>query len=162
MHSFKPEILSSLANHQITRALGVIHETRGKQELYLKQKPDVLKNLQQVAIIESTESSNRLEGATAPPVIFEKIVQSGEPLNSANRSEAEIAGYRQVLGQLHDQHTNMPLNPNIMLQLHRDLMKFTTEKGGYWKKGANDITEIHPDGTKHIRAQTTPPHLVEA
>jgi Fic family protein len=161
MHSFKPEILDSLTSHEISRALGVIHEARGKQEMYETQKPEVLKNLKQVAIIESTESSNRLEGAIAPQDVMDKIIESGKPLDASNRSEAEIAGYRNVLNRLHDNALNIPLTSDVILQLHRDLMGHTSEGGGYWKKLQNHITEELPDGTRCPRARTTEPYLVE-
>ena len=162
MYSFKPDVLNSLMSHEISRALAFIHEARGKQDLYEQQKPDVLKNLRQIAIIESTESSNRLEGLTAPQDVMDKIIQSSQPLNASDRSEAEIAGYRKALGQLHDNAANIPLTDGIILQLHRDLMGFTPEGGGYWKKAPNDITMTMPNGKRHIRAHTTSPHLVEA
>ena len=161
LHSFKPKILNSLISHDIANALAVIHETKGKQKLYEQQKPEVLKNLQHIASIESTESSNRLEGATAPQSVLDKIIQSGKPLNAANRSEAEIAGYRNVLAQLHSTAADIPLSTNNILQIHRDLMSFTPEGGGYWKKTSNDITMTMPDGKSIIRSVTTPPYLVE-
>ena len=161
MHSFKPDILNSLTGYEINRALAFIHEAQGKQDVYEQQKPDVLKNLQQIAIIESTESSNRLEGLTAPRDVMDKIIQSSQPLNASGRSEAEIAGYRKTLGQLHDNAANIPLTDGIILQLHRDLMGFTPEGGGYWKKAPNDIMMTMPNGERHIRAHTTSPHLVE-
>ena len=161
MYSFKPEIINNLMNHSISDSLSVIHEARGKQELYEKQKPEVLRNLQEVAIIESTESSNRLEGATAPPEVLDKIILSGKPLDGSNRSEAEIAGYRNVLGKLHENTNAIPISANIILQLHGEMMDFTPAKGGYWKKAPNDITITLPDGQEYVRAKTTSLHLVE-
>lgn len=63
-----------------------------------------------------------------------KIIKSGRPLNASDRSEAEIAGYRNVLKLLHDSGSDMPLSYNVILQLHRNLMAFTSGKGGEWKK----------------------------
>ena len=161
MFSFKPEILDPLTSHAINRALCTIHEARGKQELYEKQKPEVLESLQQVAIIESTESSNRLEGAVAPQKVIDEIIKNGRPLDASNRSEAETAGYRNVLNNLHDNAINMPLSENIILQLHRDLMYFTSYIGGNWKINSNDITIETSNGTKYVRAENTKPHLTQ-
>ena len=160
MHSFKSAVLENLVSHEISRSIGAIHEARGKQELFEQQKPEVLKSLRQVAIIESTESSNRLEGITAPQKVLEQIIQSGKPMDTSDRSEGEIAGYRQVLGTLHESAEAIPLSTNIILQFHQNLMKFTPEGGGYWKKTPNDITMTMPDGDTSIRAATTPPYLV--
>ena len=160
MQSFKPTILRALASHDISRAVGVIHEARGKQELYERQRPELLNKLQQAAIIESTESSNRLEGITVPAEVMDAIMESGAPLNAENRSEAEIAGYRNVLGQLHERAKDIPLNCGTIRQMHRDLMKATDEEGGEWKKTPNDIT-IKLGDIQSTRAQTTQPYLVD-
>lgn len=161
MHSFTQKIIGEIVGHGINRSVGAIHEARGKQELFEQQKPEVLESLKRVAIIESTESSNRLEGITAPRNVLERIIESGRPMDATDRSEGEIAGYRQVLGDLHDSADVIPLGKNIILQFHRNLMQYTTEGGGHWKKAPNDITETLPDGSKSIRAATTPPYLVE-
>ena len=68
-----------------------------------------------------------------------------------NRSEQEIAGYRDVLKTIHISHDGMTLNRNLVLQLHRDLFKFTTTPGGSWKKSDNDIVEEAADGHRIVR-----------
>ena len=73
-----------------------------------------------------------------------------------NRSEAEIAGYRDVLRNIHDHHAHMQLNPNLILQLHRDLMRYTGT-GGKWKSADNSIEETLPSGETRIRFQPVPP-----
>ncbi len=112
-------------------------------------------------MIESTESSNRLEGIVVPQAAMDRIIESGRPLNSSDRSEAEVAGYRQVLGQIHDNAENIPLTSGVIRQFHRDLMQFTAEGGGEWKRAPNSITINLPDGTQEPRARTTEPFLVD-
>ena len=80
-----------------------------------------------------------------------------EKTKPANRSEAEIAGYRDVLNTIHQNYEHIPFTPGIVLQLHRDLMKYVGKEGGRWKSVPNQITETLPDGTRHIRFETVSP-----
>jgi Fic family protein len=119
----------------------------------------VLETLRQAAVIQSTESSNRIEGVTAPHDRIVKLVQ--KKVKPGNRSEQEIAGYRDVLNTIHANHANMKFSVNLVLQMHRDLLKFTTEKDGKWKTTQNEIEEIGPDGKKSIRFTPVSPHLTD-
>lgn len=150
MHSLTQKYLNQLVfsaeELTILRTLG---EYQGKQTLYFKQSPEILKGLQQVAIIESSESSNRLEGITAPHQrIADLVVKNTKP---QNRSEQEIAGYRDALNLLHQSAPHMPFSINVILQLHSWLYRYLPTQGGQWKTVDNEITEIHPDGRKRIR-----------
>jgi Fic family protein len=135
----------------------VIGEFKGKQDLWSERFPEVLKRLQEVAIIQSTESSNRIEGVTAAPErLRELLAQKTAP---ANRSEEEIAGYRDVLATIHAAHEHVKIRPGIILQLHRDLYKFSAERGGHWKQADNEIAEVRPDGTRTTRFRCVPAML---
>jgi Fic family protein len=117
----------------------------------------VLENLRQVAIIESAESSNRLEGVTLPRTANEVLVRRNEEPKPDNRSEGEIAGYRNVLQLIHDRHDYMPLTPNLVLQLHRDFFRFVdSSNAGNWKLTDNMITETRPNGSRFVRFAPTP------
>jgi len=132
----------------------VIGEFKGKQDLWRERFPEVLKRLQEVAIIQSTESSNRIEGVTAPPQRLRELM--AQKTTPANRSEEEIAGYRDVLGTIHASHEHVRVRPGVILQLHRDLYKFSAERGGRWKQVDNEIADVHPDGTRTIRFRCVP------
>lgn len=160
MKSFEPEFLEKQhISQNLLRTIRVLGEYRGKEETFKQQSPQVLDTLRQAAIIQSTESSNRIEGVTAPHDRIVKLVQN--KVKPCNRSEQEIAGYRDVLNTIHANHSNMKFSVNLVLQLHRDLFKFTTEKDGRWKTTQNEIEEIGPDGKKFIRFTPVPPHLTE-
>ena len=158
MKSFSPAYLDKLAFPQrlitMIRKLG---EHKGRQELYKKQSPEMLENLRQVALIQSTESSNRLEGVIAEDKRLRALVE--EKVKPTNRSEAEIAGYRDVLNTIHQSHEHMPFTERVVLQLHRDLMKYAGEDGGTWKATQNEIIEESPDGTKRVRFIPVAPRL---
>lgn len=142
---FKPEQIASL------RKLG---EFQGRQELYFRQTPETLKTLQQAAIVESTESSNRLEGIVAPRKRLREIVlRSTKP---KNRSEQEIAGYRDALALIHESGSEMPFTTNVILQCHSILYSYLPQTGGRWKMTDNLIVEKTPDGlTRRVRFRPT-------
>ena len=160
MSSFLSEFLNNLVipPHliQIIRQIG---EHKGKQEIYKLQAPEKLENLRKVALIQSVESSNRIEGVTAPPDRLQALLK--EKTTPQNRSEGEIAGYRDVLAIIHESAQDIPFTVSLVLQFHRDLMKFSTGSGGNWKVTQNEIEEVRPDGTRFVRFQPTPPHLTE-
>src|SRR4051812_23492537 len=125
MASLIAEVLDNLAlTHEVVAAVRQIGEGKGKQDLFKERAPEVLENLRQVAIIESTESSNRLEGVTVPHTVLERLVQKNEEPKAENRPEGEIAGYRNVLQLTHERFEHMEPTPNVILQLHRDLFRF--------------------------------------
>ena len=120
-------------------------EYRGRQELFRKRAPEVLLSLRQLAVIESAESSNRIEGVTAPRDRVEAIVL--RPTAPENRSEQEIAGYRDALNLIHEAAPEMAFSVNVILQLHTVLHRFLPGGGGRWKMSPNDIVERNADGS---------------
>ncbi len=159
MKSFQPGVIDrqpiSQALIQTIRLLG---EFKGRQELFAQQSPQLLRTLRQAAVFESTESSNRLEGVVAPPERVRALVAMRT--QPSNRSEQEIAGYRDVLNTIHASHQAIDITPNRVLQLHRDLFQFVPGGGGRWKAADNEITERRPDGTTVVRFVPVAAHLV--
>ena len=145
--------------HRLMRAVGRLREFRGKEELYRNQMPDSLETLRQAAVIQSTESSNRIEGVTAPPDRIRQLVE--KKTTPRDRGEQEIAGYRDVLDLIHSNHAGMTLTSGLVRQLHRELFKYTDEEGGHWKAVENQITQFKADGSTEIRFDPPAPHLVD-
>lgn len=158
MKSFEKKFIDNLViPNNFIAIIRQIGEHKGKQDLYKRQAPEMLENLRQVAVIQSTESSNRLEGIIADINAIERLVlQDAKP---TNRTEGEIAGYRDVLNTIHNNFKNIPFKDSVILQLHRDLMKYAGKEGGKWKSTKNEITQELPDGTKIIRFVPVEPHL---
>ena len=150
MREFSFELLTP----EIVSLLTQIHEFRGKQALYTKAKPDVLDNLRALAIIQSTEASNSIEGIRAMDERLELLVR--DKTRPENRDEQEIAGYRDVLATVHKDHDYIPPRPGMILQLHRDLYKYSGLEGGHYKANDNAITEILPSGERSVRFQPVP------
>lgn len=153
MQSFEPGFIERQPITQnILRTIRLIGEYKGKQELFNQQAPQVLETLQQAALIQSTESSNRIEGVEAPLERIKALV--AQKTTPQNRSEQEIAGYRDVLNTIHASYEYMPFNTSLVLQLHRDLYQFLPSGGGQWKSSNNNITETRPDGSTVVRFET--------
>ncbi len=156
MHSLAPDFLARLSfSTEDVAALAALAEARGRQDLYLDQQPEVLESLRQAAVIESSESSNRLEGIVAPRERIEALVL--RPTEPRNRSEQEIAGYRDALALIHESHAHMPFSVNVLLQLHGMLYRYHPGPGGRFKAADNQIVERGPNGrVRRIRFLPTP------
>ena len=123
---------------------------KGKQELFLEANIDELKTLLEVALIQSTGASNRIEGIfTSDKRLKELVSQKAEP---RNRSEQEIAGYREVLATIHESYEYITPRPNIILQLHRDLYSYSQGNiGDTYKNSDNVIAETDAEGHQKAR-----------
>lgn len=155
--SFAPTYLNAIsfsaADLSTLKRLG---EYRGRQELFSQRAPETLALLRQVAVIESAESSNRLEGVIAPHDRIEALVM--RPTAPQNRSEQEIAGYRDALNLIHEAAPEMAFSVNVVLQLHMILHRFLPAGGGRWKMTSNEIVERNPDGSvRRIRFKPVAP-----
>lgn len=145
MNSLSQNYLSSLTfTAEQVSALRSLGECRGRQTLFERQRPEVLRELLTIATIESTDSSNRLEGITAPVARIKALVLHNT--NPRNRSEQEIAGYRDALELIHEASKDMPVTVNVIRQLHSRVYSYLAENGGRWKAVNNDIVERWPDG----------------
>lgn len=126
-----------------------IHEYRGRQELYLTQKPAVLDKLVEVAKVQSTESSNAIEGIFTSNTRLNQLMQS--KTTPKNRDEEEIAGYRFVLDMIHESYEYIPISSNYILQLHQNLYRFTNRSiGGHFKNSDNHIVARDENGVEHV------------
>lgn len=169
MHTLEDDILLQPLDHDLARTLRKLGQHQGREDLFRQRSPQVLDALRRSALVESTESSNRIEGIVASAERVREIVsredEDDADLELADRSEQEIAGYRHVLATIHGNHAGIRLSPNVVLQLHRDLYRYHPHEGGRWKQSDNEITETLPDGTRRIRFRPTSavetPHAME-
>lgn len=140
----------ALLSPDIVALLAQIHEFKGEQTLFIEAKSDTLTQLVEIAKIQSTEASNKIEGIYTSDERLKKIVR--DKTMPKTRSEKEIAGYRDVLATIHENHDFIPLKPSIILQLHRDLYKFSGKTiGGNYKNSDNVIEEEDEQGNKFVR-----------
>ncbi len=144
------EYSSIISNSNIINLISKIHEYKGKQSYLLDTKKDTLETLLKVAKIQSTSSSNKIEGIYTTDKRINEIVN--QKLEPKNRNEEEIAGYRDVLTLIHENYNFIDINQNTILQLHRDLYKYTGYSyGGKFKNSQNFIEEENEKGEKKIR-----------
>lgn len=140
--------------------LSLIHEFKGQQNLFIETQADALTELLEIARIQSTETSNKIEGIFASDERLKKIVN--DKTVPQTRSECEIAGYRDVLATVNKDHDYLPVTPTTILQLHLALQKYAgLGNGGSYKTSDNAICEDRPEGANVIRfmhtsAQSTP------
>lgn len=156
MHTFDyKESPKNLLTPEIVNMLSSLHEFRGKQELYIEAESDILTALLNIAKIQSTKASNKIEGIYTSDERLEALVM--EKAEPQNRSEEEIAGYREVLATVHDSYEYISIRPNNILQLHRDLYGFSSsDTGGRFKNTDNVIAESDKDGKQRVRFAPVP------
>jgi Fic family protein len=123
-------------------------EARGKQDLWIRQKPEVLDVLREQAIIQSAESSNRIEGVTVPADRLRPLVIGRA--KPRDRSEEELAGYRAALDWIFSRKRAVPIVPDVLRRLHA-LAQGGSGDAGEWKKRDNEIIEILPNGERSVR-----------
>lgn len=144
-----------LLTPEIVTMLSQIHEFKGEQNLFIEAKSDALTQLVEIAKIQSTDASNKIEGIYTSDERLKNLV-----LNKTmprTRGEQEIAGYRDVLATIHDSYEFIPVRPSIILQLHRDLYKFSGKSiGGAYKNSDNIIAEEDAEGNRFVRFQPLP------
>ena len=136
-------------DNEILSYVAKIHEFKGKQELYIQQKPVELERLVEAAKIQSTEASNQIEGIVTTKSRLKQLME--DKTMPRNRDEKEILGYRNVLNLVHENHDYISVTPNYILQLHGELLKHTAfSYGGKFKTTPNEIAKTFPDGTKEV------------
>lgn len=153
--SLKPSFLTQLPiDLPLLQAVSYLEYQRGRQGLFRSERPELLSQLRTLATIESTESSSRLEGAVAPRERIEGVVlRDAAP---QNRSEQEIAGYRDALRMIHESALHIPFTESSIKQVHQLLYRYLPTPGGRYKATQNDIVERQPDGTI-ARVRFSPP-----
>ena len=132
--------------------LGACMEARGKQDLWIRQKPEVLEVLREQAIIQSVESSNRIEGVTvAANRLRPLVIGRARP---RDRSEEELAGYRAALDWIFSRRSPVAITPDVIRRLHALAQGGSSGDSGEWKKRDNEIIEILPGGEHRVRFVT--------
>ncbi|EMB42733.1 Fic family protein [Treponema denticola] len=129
--------------------IAAIYKEAGKQEMYLKQRPEELEKLVEIAKIQSTEASNAIEGIVTTSTRIKQLVK--EKTTPKNRDEQEIAGYRDVLNIIHESFDAIPLSQNYILQLHKILYShMNNPMAGRIKSVQNYISAAYSDNHTEI------------
>ena len=160
-HSMREFDYSKLADRtwpsDILNLVAKIHEYKGRQDMFVRQKPVELDRLVEIAKIQSTEASNKIEGIVTTSTRMKQLFE--EKTTPRNRDEDEIMGYRDVLNTIHESNEYIPIRPSYILQLHRDLLRRAgASYGGSFKNVQNYINETRPDGTTVTRFTPVAPY----
>lgn len=138
---------------EILGLIAAIYKEAGKQEMYLKQRPEELEKLVEIAKVQSTEASNAIEGIVTTSTRIRQLVE--EKTAPRNRDEQEIAGYRDALNIIHENFDAIPITRNYILQLHKVLYShMNNPMAGQTKSVQNYISATDPDG--HTETLFTP------
>ena len=154
------KLKNSVWDNEILGLVSQIHEYKGKQEYYMTQKPEALDKLVEIAIIQSTEASNAIEGIRTTSTRLKQLC--AEKTAPKNRDEREILGYRDVLNTIHESYEYIPLASNYILQLHRDLYKYSEKSiGGRYKASQNYIIATDKNGNEYVLFTPLAPYETE-
>lgn len=136
-------------DNEILSYIAKIHEFKGKQELFLRQKPVELNRLVEIAKIQSTESSNQIEGIVTTNARLKQLCSN--KTTPRNRNEEEILGYRNALNIVHENYNDIPVRSSYILQLHGEMLKHTAYSyAGSYKTTPNEIDMILENGEKVV------------
>ena len=136
-------------DNEIIGLVSQIHEYKGRQEYYMTQKHATLDKLVEIAIVQSTEASNAIEGIRTTSTRLKQLC--AEKTTPKNRDEREILGYRDVLNTIHENYEYIPISSNFILQFHRDLYKYSEKGiGGTYKATQNYIAATDMDGNEYV------------
>ncbi|WP_034450280.1 Fic family protein [Butyrivibrio sp. AE2032] len=150
MRDFNYSLMKDMKwDSEILGYIAAIYKEAGKQEMYLKQRPEELEKLVEIAKIQSTEASNAIEGIVTTNTRIKQLVE--QKTTPKNRDEQEIAGYRDVLSLIHESFDAIPLTQNYILQLHKILYShMSNPAAGKTKMVQNYISAAYPDGHTEI------------
>lgn len=163
MHLFDDSIGESAAlqrvmEPEVVRLLMQVQELKGRVHVRMQGAPSVLETLREVAMIQSTGASNRIEGIVTTKARLQSLMQ--QKTAPRNRSEEEIAGYRDVLNTIHEHYAYIPPQPSYILQMHRDLYAYGG-RGGSWKLTDNIVAETDAGGVSRVRFEPVPAYQTE-
>lgn len=145
MKSFNQNFLDEQAIPlEVGGTLRILGEYRGRQELFARQSPQALDTLKQMAMIQSAESSNRIEGIIVQDNRLKALVE--KKITPKDRPEAEVVGYRDILAQIHTRFESFPMTPETIMKIHGDMLRLTNLPAGDWKRKDNTIEERLPNG----------------
>ena len=147
-------------DNEILGLVSQIHEYKGKQEYYMTQKHETLDKLVEIAIVQSTEASNAIEGIRTTSTRLKQLC--AEKTTPKNRDEREILGYRDVLNTIHENYEYIPISSNFILQFHRDLYKYSEKGiGGTYKATQNYIAATDINGNEYVLFTPLAPYETE-
>lgn len=154
MHSFLASYLKNLTLHPSTTWLiSQCTEARGKQDLWQQTRPELLKSLRESAIVQSSESSNRIEGVEVAASRLIPLIQG--KAKPQDRPEEEVVGYKKALAYIYKNFQSIKITPQTIKKLHALAQQGSVSDAGKFKSRDNEIIEILPNGERSVRFRAT-------
>ena len=135
---------------------GIIYSLKAGAKIRQDEYEKIFTELEKIAIVQSVKSSNAIEGIiTSDERIKEIVNQNSKPLN---HNEKEIAGYRDVLNEIHLHYEDIEFNEDTILKLHEIMMSYTgVEDAGKYKVNQNYVIEEDTQGNRKVRFKPLEP-----
>jgi Fic family protein len=155
MSSFLKSYISSIRLHpSIAWSLQQLGEAKGFQDYWRKTRPEIISKLTESAIIQSSESSNRIEGVEVDkkrllPLVIGKVRPNDRP-------EEEVVGYRKALQWIHKNYQKIEVTPEVILKIHKLAQGGMISDAGKWKVKDNEIVEFTNSGDRKVRIKCVP------
>jgi len=121
--TFPPDI-----HHPLFFKLKRIDQFSGKWMKIENKENRYLKELKEIATIQSIGSSTRIEGATLTNGEVQSLVKNMKITSFKTRDEQEVAGYYDALDLVLESYHHIELNENNIKTLHNQLMKFNAKE----------------------------------
>ncbi|MCL2057711.1 MAG: Fic family protein [Oscillospiraceae bacterium] len=138
----------------LVNVVGAIADLRARESRLKEQYPDVFTRLESIAKVQSVIGSNAIEGiVTSDQRVNEIVNQNSAP---QNHNEAEIAGYRDALNLIHENHDSLDIRERDILRLHEIMLSYAPVGGGAYKLNDNVIIEVDAAGQRRVRFAPTP------
>jgi Fic family protein len=161
MMTFRSERLANTKlPYGVVWLLDKLAESKGKQALYEKESRRILTDMQEIALVEGVESSNRIDGVTVEAERLRPLALGNA--RARDRSEEEIIGYRNALRWVYGNHDKVSIEPETLRRLHALAQEGTIGDAGAWKESQNEIVELDPEGRLEVRFRPLEPALVPA
>ena len=155
MHIFDYSFLKNdLLPAQLVTLAADISALKAMSAVHRQENAAAFSQLEALAKIESVKASNAIEGIVTTDERLRALVVGGAaPLN---HTEAEIAGYRDVLEEIHLHADAHDFRESDIRAFHARMMRLADPAAdGSWKKDDNVIAERLPDGRRVVRFRPT-------
>jgi Fic family protein len=133
---------------------------RDRWELVQAYTPEELRQLRQLATVQSVGSSTRIEGVTLTDEAIARLIESLTITELQSRDQQEVAGYFEALDLILEQYAYIEWTESNIRGLHQQLLRYSSRDEhhrGKYKTLSNQVVANLPDGTQRIIFQTTGP-----
>lgn len=150
MHKFDYRRLEEETwDSEILKYISQISEFKGRQEIILSQKPNILQNIMENVKIKSTQYSNEMDGIRLSEARIKDLYN--KRVEAKNEEEKEVLAYLEILSTIKESYEDIPINSDTILKLHKDLYKYSDKSSaGKFKDRQNYVIERNVKGEEFV------------